>query len=736
MEAEDLIVAYEIDNPTSKQLAFPEQDLFVNDDNQFLAAECTRRAGKTNALALKFINQMQKYPNSLSRYIALTRDSAKDIMWPVLSDLNDIFKLGADLTESNLTMTLPNGAKLKLFGADMKNFIRRLKGAKSPAVAIDECFHPDTLVETNSGPKRIAEIIPGEYVKNATNFGRVLKVKAKHIDGCRTLSYGERSVKCSDNHPFLTTRGWINASDLMIGDHLVTQELSMWLLRQDISEAEWPCLSVLQSKLLREVSVEVGEVYRLQKESQPYVQCQDEKEGIEFVKEDWTSPTNPPWEWSSADIGGGDDFVSYSRFIMELCRTTWVSGWRISKQLQSGLELAESEDWNRGRWPISSTAIETRARQKERIKAAVIRLDNIEVHESSSDDRNPNGYFYDLKVEGHPSFTVNGVLVHNCQDFGPHLSSLINDVLTPTIADYPDSWLAVTGTPGPVPRGTFYDIVQQGIGEFSVHRWSLFQNPYLPNAKEFVEKLKKRQKWEDNNPTLLREWYGKWVLDLESLLIRYEAKTAHFDEPPKQNYTYIMGIDLGFNDADALAVLGWSGSDPTTYLVEERIERKQGLTELVQQINSLRDKYRISKLVIDEGGLGKKLAEELRRRHHIPVQPAEKSRKMENVAFLNDALRTGKFKARRDSHFAQDSYSVQIDYEKTTPDKIVVKKGFHSDIIDAVLYGFKESPAFTYQKPVPIPKYQTPEWYAKQVTDMEKSAEEYFEKQHKLEEGT
>lgn len=440
-------------HPVNNNIKFPEQDRFVKDQSQFLAACCTRRAGKTNALALKFIETMSKHPNSLSRYIALTRDSAKDIMWPILNELNERMNLGAELTESNLTMTLKNGAKLRLFGADMKNFIRRLKGAKSPAVAIDEA-----------------------------------------------------------------------------------------------------------------------------------------------------------------------------------------------------------------------------------------------------------------------------------QDFGGHLETLINDVLTPTITDYPDSWLAVTGTPGPVPRGTFYDIVQSGIGDFSTHRWSLYENPYLPNASQFVEKLKKRQKWDDNHPTLLREWHGKWVLDTDSLLIKYPI-SADFAELPPQKYTHIMGIDLGFNDADAIAVLAWSESDPTTYLVEERIETKQGLSELVQQINFLRGKYSISKLVIDEGGLGKKLAEELRRRHHIPVHPADKSRKMENVAFLNDALRVGKFKARRDSRFAQDSYGVQIDHEKSTPDKIAVKKGFHSDIIDAVLYAFKESPAFSYQKPIPRPKYQTKEWFEKEVTDMERAAEEHFKRQ-------
>ena len=131
---------------------------------------------------------------------------------------------------------------------------------------------------------------------------------------------------------------------------------------------------------------------------------------------------------------------------------------------------------------------------------------------------------------------------------------------------------------------------------------------------------------------------------------------------------------------------------------------------------------------MDEGALGKKIAEEIRRRKHIPVQPADKMRKVENVAFLNDYLRQGKFKAKRDSHFAKDSELLQIDYDKTTPDRLVVKKGFHSDIIDAVLYAFKESPAFTYQKPKDKPKPGTKEWYDQQIDDMERSAIEHFER--------
>jgi hypothetical protein len=123
-------------------------------------------------------------------------------------------------------------------------------------------------------------------------------------------------------------------------------------------------------------------------------------------------------------------------------------------------------------------------------------------------------------------------------------------------------------------------------------------------------------------------------------------------------------------------------------------------------------------MVIDQGGLGKKIAEELRRRYTIPVEAAEKTRKMENIALLNDALRTGKFKALTSSKFAQDSYLVEIDKEKSTPDKIVVSKRYHSDIIDAVLYSFKLSPAYAYVAPTPRPKPGTKEYNQEQETEM------------------
>ncbi len=324
-----------------------------------------------------------------------------------------------------------------------------------------------------------------------------------------------------------------------------------------------------------------------------------------------------------------------------------------------------------------------------------------------------------------------GVAIDEAQDMGSHLQSLIDDVLTPSIADYADGWLALTGTPGPVPNGMFFDITNNGKFGYSVHKWDLTQNPYMPNVESFIDDLIKRREWAPSNPTLLREYRNQWVLDVESLWVRYNEHLNDYNLLPKIKMNYILGVDIGYRDADALAILGWSEASKETYLVEEIVTAKQDITGLISQIEALRAKYDIVKIVMDTGGLGKKIHEEIIRRHQIPIFPADKMRKQENVELLNDNLRLGLFKAKAKSQFALDSYQVQIDWDKSTPDKIIIKKKPHSDIIDAVLYAYKETHAFYHEPQKPKLVRGTKEWADAQSLEMfEKTLEGIKNEEH------
>lgn len=351
------------------------------------------------------------------------------------------------------------------------------------------------------------------------------------------------------------------------------------------------------------------------------------------------------------------------------------------------------------------------------------------------------------EIEKFRGLALKLVYIDEAQSFREYIRELIDDVLAPALMDYSGT-LCLIGTPGPVPVGYFAECAgaakgRQGRGQtWSQHAWSFWNNPFIikkskQTHQHMLDRELTRRGVTVTDPSIQREWFGRWVLDDDSLLLHYSEALNHYQELPKlpnnESYNYIMGVDLGYNDADALAVIAWSEHCPETYLVDELLVTKQGITELTDQIQVLMKKYGVAKIVMDEGALGKKIGEEMRRQKSIPVHGADKKLKMQNVAFLNDALRTSRFKAKSNSRFSQDCFLVEIDRDKSTPERTVVKSGYHSDIIDAVLYAFKESPAFAYLPPVNKPQYGTKAWADAQQDEMWDKASDHFQEQAALE---
>lgn len=347
------------------------------------------------------------------------------------------------------------------------------------------------------------------------------------------------------------------------------------------------------------------------------------------------------------------------------------------------------------------------------------------------------------EIEKFRGLPIKKCYIDECQSFREHIRDLIDDIIAPALMDYAGQ-LCLIGTPGPLPIGYFAEIagvVQGNLAQsasWSQHGWTFYDNPWIATKSkrthdQLLQRELKRRGVTVDDPSIQREWFGKWVIDSDALWIHWSMEKNNYTELPiGPKWNYVMGIDLGFNDADAIAVLAWSETDPNTYLVDEMVMPKQGISELVEQVKYFETKYDVSKMVIDEGGLGKKIAEEMRRRYLIPVQQADKARKQENVGFLNDALRTSRFKAKHSSHFVKDSFLVEIDRSKSTPDRIRLNTSYHSDIIDSVLYAFKESSAFTFEAPKKKLVPGSPEWLEAQPNEMWSQAREHFEEQAEL----
>ena len=324
------------------------------------------------------------------------------------------------------------------------------------------------------------------------------------------------------------------------------------------------------------------------------------------------------------------------------------------------------------------------------------------------------------------------VYIDEVQSFKAFIKDLVDDVLGPALADHAGK-LKFIGTPAPIQSGFFWSLKQNP--EYSHHKWTFWNNPFIAEKagishKEILNRELRRRGVNIDHPSIRREWFGEWVVDTDSLVFQYDPERNGIKDLP-QLTDYVIGVDFGTDDADAIAVIGWHKHKKEAYLVEEFVQNGLSVTEIVLQVEKLYKKYNPLKVVADTGANGKKIALEITKRTGTPVHAAEKARKIEHITWLNDALRTNLFFARSDSRFAQDCSVVEWDYDKSTSDKLVIKDDPHSDICDSVIYAYVECLHWLTE---PAKQFKRITTEADWVSHSEKLMEESLEKQIKQQE--
>jgi hypothetical protein len=316
------------------------------------------------------------------------------------------------------------------------------------------------------------------------------------------------------------------------------------------------------------------------------------------------------------------------------------------------------------------------------------------------------------------------VYIDECQAFRPYIKDMIEDIIEPALTDYYGS-LVLIGTPGPIPAGFFHATAHNP--KWAHHAWTMQDNPHIrlksgKDPLEIIKELAERRGLTLKSPGILREYFGQWEKDADSLIYHFNPGLNICESVPIEGLRYVFGIDIGWKDSDAIAVLGYSDSDQRVYLVEEYVQDKNDITTLANKIKELQKIYDPVKMMMDAGALGKKIQQEILTRHSLPVEAAEKTRKAEFIALMNDDLRTGKFKAMANSRFEEDSYLLQWDY--SNPSRPVVSSIYHSDISDAALYAWRECKHF-YEQQIKPPKPTANEYMAaleaKEAEEMERA---------------
>ena len=110
-------------------LPYEPRDAFIpfhNRNQRWSFLVCHRRAGKTVACVNELVMRglRTKKSNAKYAYLAPFYSQAKSIAWVYLKEA--VHEVAIDIRESELSISLPNGATIRLFGADNPNAIRGL----------------------------------------------------------------------------------------------------------------------------------------------------------------------------------------------------------------------------------------------------------------------------------------------------------------------------------------------------------------------------------------------------------------------------------------------------------------------------------------------------------------------------------------------------------------------------------------------------------------------------------
>jgi hypothetical protein len=208
-----------------------------------------------------------------------------------------------------------------------------------------------------------------------------------------------------------------------------------------------------------------------------------------------------------------------------------------------------------------------------------------------------------------------------------------------------------------------------------------------------MEEILKRRNWTKENPTYRREWLGEWVLDLDALLYKFNRQKNTVSERPSGiAWTNILGIDLGFNDATAFVVMSYSESSKQSFVIHSEAQSEMIPSEIAEKTKSLMERFKIASIVADTGGLGKSIAEELRRRHALPIKAAEKVDKATRISFINgDFIDRNLFVLSHCNALIEQLETVAKNDKGLEDDRTPV------DLCDAMLYAYNESKHWSFE---------------------------------------
>jgi len=209
--------------------------------------------------------------------------------------------------------------------------------------------------------------------------------------------------------------------------------------------------------------------------------------------------------------------------------------------------------------------------------------------------------------------------------------------------------ILLCGTPGPIPKGFWHSLCHHE--GWSRHTFTALDNPFLPNARQYLEDFKKRYGYTNTTPKVLREFFAQWVLDTEALVYLTSLQdfvdfNGFFDLPTNRppDLTTI-GLDLGYEPDPCAFVVASSWMDHSEIYIRRAYTVMNLTPDLIAgELRKLKRQYAAHKVLVDAGGGGKTTAMALQQSYGVIVEPTPKGLKRPKIDLMRGAINSRRVK--------------------------------------------------------------------------------------------
>ena len=300
------------------------------------------------------------------------------------------------------------------------------------------------------------------------------------------------------------------------------------------------------------------------------------------------------------------------------------------------------------------------------------------------------------------------------------LEKLVYGILKPAMADVRGT-ICLMGTSSNFTRGLFYDITTGSRRDWSVHTWTAHDNPHV--AKQWQEELDEidRDRPLFKETPLFKQWYlNQWVVDTDKLVYKFDHSRNAFNQIPNSlnpgGWTYVLGVDTGWEDDNAFVLGAFHDNDAAFYIVKTFNKKHMTFDQVTSKIQEFIDDKDMapSKIVID--GANKQGVESMRQRSAIPFEYADKQDKASFIEILNGDLVQAKIKISSKCTTLINELMGLV--WKTDGDKIVIPRKEHpalpNHLCDAFLYAWRNGYHYHSRPIEPVVVVGSRDWYLKE----------------------